>query len=169
MSNRGINKVILIGNLGQDPEVRYMPNGDSITNIIVATSESWKDKNTGVKKEKTQWHKVVLFGKLAQIASKYLHKGAQVYIEGSLRTRKWKNQDGFDKYVTEVLVNMNGTLQMLQGRSSHISLNDSTNNKKLLPKDNLLYDKKQLLNKDDSVKMKDNVMSDINLDDAFPF
>lgn len=126
MANRGINKVILIGYLGQEPEVRYMSSGNMVTNISVATTESWKDKKTNEFKEKTEWHRVVLFGRLAEIASEYLHKGSQVYIEGSLRTRKWQNQNGQDRYVTEIIVNIGGTLQMLGNRHSekNISLDD---------------------------------------------
>ncbi|WP_434525999.1 single-stranded DNA-binding protein [Photorhabdus asymbiotica] len=117
MASRGINKVILIGNLGQDPEVRYMPNGGAVTNITLATSESWRDKQTGEMKEKTEWHRVVLFGKLAEVAGEYLRKGSQVYIEGSLQTRKWQDQNGQDRYTTEVVVNMGGSMQMLGGRA----------------------------------------------------
>ncbi|CAH0297209.1 single-stranded DNA-binding protein [bacteria symbiont BFo1 of Frankliniella occidentalis] len=115
MASRGVNKVILVGNLGQDPEVRYMPNGGAVTNITIATSESWRDKTTGESKELTEWHRIVLFGKLAEIAGEYLHKGSQVYIEGQLRTRKWTDQSGQDKYTTEVVVNTGGTMQMLGG------------------------------------------------------
>lgn len=117
MANRGINKVILIGYLGQEPEMRYMPNGGMVTNISLATSESWKDKQTNEFKEKTEWHRVVLFGKLAEIASEYLHKGSQVYIEGSLHTRKWQNQNGQDRYITEIVVNIGGTMQMIGNRN----------------------------------------------------
>ncbi|MCL2894032.1 single-stranded DNA-binding protein SSB1 [Brenneria tiliae] len=116
MASRGVNKVILVGNLGQDPEVRYMPNGGAVANITLATSESWRDKQTGEQKEKTEWHRVVLFGKLAEVAGEYLRKGSQVYIEGSLQTRKWTDQSGVDKYTTEVVVNIGGTMQMLGGR-----------------------------------------------------
>ncbi len=118
MASRGINKVILIGYLGQDPEIRYMPNGGAIANITLATSESWRDKQTNELKEKTEWHRVVIFGKLAEIAGEYLKKGSQVYIEGSLQTRKWQDQSGQDRYTTEVVVNIGGTLQMLGGRGS---------------------------------------------------
>ncbi len=117
MASRGVNKVILIGNLGQDPEVRYMPNGGAVTNITLATSESWRDKQTGEMKEKTEWHRVVIFGKLAEIAGEYLKKGSQVYIEGSLQTRKWQDQNGQERYTTEVVVNIGGSMQMLGGRS----------------------------------------------------
>ncbi|QDY40659.1 single-stranded DNA-binding protein SSB1 [Candidatus Pantoea soli] len=116
MASRGVNKVILVGNLGQDPEVRYMPNGGAVANITLATSESWRDKQTGENKEITEWHRVVLFGKLAEVAGEYLRKGSQVYIEGQLRTRKWQDQSGQDKYTTEVVVNVGGTMQMLGGR-----------------------------------------------------
>jgi single-strand DNA-binding protein len=116
MASRGVNKVILVGNLGQDPEVRYMPNGGAVANITLATSESWRDKATGEMKEQTEWHRVVLFGKLAEVAGEYLRKGSQVYIEGQLRTRKWTDQSGAEKYTTEVVVNVGGTMQMLGGR-----------------------------------------------------
>ncbi|GAL57011.1 single-stranded DNA-binding protein SSB1 [Pseudescherichia vulneris] len=116
MASRGVNKVILVGNLGQDPEVRYMPNGGAVANITLATSESWRDKATGEMKEQTEWHRVVLFGKLAEVAGEYLRKGSQVYIEGALRTRKWTDQSGVEKYTTEVVVNVGGTMQMLGGR-----------------------------------------------------
>ncbi|EBE6456744.1 single-stranded DNA-binding protein SSB2 [Salmonella enterica] len=118
MATRGVNKVILVGNLGQDPEVRYMPNGGAVANLTLATSESWRDKADGEMREHTEWHRVVVFGKLAEIASEYLRKGAQVYIEGQLRTRKWTDQSGQDKYTTEVVVGQNGTMQMLGRRDS---------------------------------------------------
>ncbi|EJF4177027.1 single-stranded DNA-binding protein SSB2 [Salmonella enterica] len=118
MATRGVNKVILVGNLGQDPEVRYMPNGGAVANLTLATSDTWRDKQTGEMKEQTEWHRVVVFGKLAEIASEYLRKGAQVYIEGQLRTRKWTDQSGQDKYTTEVVVGQNGTMQMLGRRDS---------------------------------------------------
>ncbi|EAM7258170.1 single-stranded DNA-binding protein SSB2 [Salmonella enterica] len=118
MATRGVNKVILVGNLGQDPEVRYMPNGGAVANLTLATSESWRDKADGEMREHTEWHRVVVFVKLAEIASEYLRKGAQVYIEGQLRTRKWTDQSGQDKYTTEVVVGQNGTMQMLGRRDS---------------------------------------------------
>ncbi len=118
MASRGVNKVILVGNLGNDPEIRYMPNGGAVANITIATSESWRDKATGEQREKTEWHRVVLFGKLAEVAGEYLRKGSQVYIEGQLQTRKWQNQQGQDQYTTEVVVQgFNGVMQMLGGRS----------------------------------------------------
>ena len=115
MASRGINKVILIGNLGADPETRYMPSGGAVTNIRLATSETWRDKNTGDTQERTEWHRVVFFNKLAEIAAEYLRKGSQVYVEGSIRTRKWQGQDGQDRYTTEIVAN---EMQMLGGRSS---------------------------------------------------
>ena len=121
MASRGVNKVILVGNLGQDPEVRYMPNGGAVANITLATSESWRDKQTGEMKEQTEWHRVVLFGKLAEVAGEYLLKGSQVYIEGQLRTRKWTDQAGVEKYTAEVVVNVGGTMQMLGGRPQNAS------------------------------------------------
>lgn len=112
---RGINKVIIIGNLGQDPETRYMPSGGAVTNVSIATSESWKDKNSGQHQERTEWHRVVFFNRLAEIAAQYLKKGAKVYVEGSLRTRKWQGQDGQDRYTTEIVAN---EMQMLDGKES---------------------------------------------------
>lgn len=111
---RGINKVILIGNLGNDPETRYLPSGGAVTNITIATSESWKDKQTGEAQERTEWHKVVFFNQLAEIAGKYLKKGSKVYIEGSLRTRKWQDQNGQDRWTTEIVA---GEMQMLDSRA----------------------------------------------------
>jgi len=108
-----VNKVILIGNLGKDPDVRYMPSGDAITNITLATTDSWKDKN-GEKQERTEWHRVAFFGKLAEIAGEYLKKGSQVYVEGRLQTRKWQDKDGQDRYTTEIVADR---MQMLGGRS----------------------------------------------------
>jgi len=113
MAQRGVNKVILVGNLGQDPEVRHMPNGNAVTNITVATSETWKDKNTGEQQERTEWHRVVMFRRLAEIAGEYLRKGAKVYIEGRLQTRKWQDQQGNDRYTTEIIADQ---MQMLDSR-----------------------------------------------------
>lgn len=113
MASRGVCKVILIGNLGQDPETRYMPNGGAVTNISVATSETWKDKTTGQPQERTEWHKVVFFNRLAEIVGEYLRKGSKVYVEGTLRTRKWQGQDGQDRYTTEIVA---GEMQMLDSR-----------------------------------------------------
>jgi len=114
----GINKVILVGNLGQDPEIRYTADGRPIANFSLATSETWKDKNSGERREKTEWHRVVVFGKLAEICGEYLSKGRQVYIEGRLQTRKWQGQDGQDRYTTEVVVDIRGTMQMLGTREN---------------------------------------------------
>lgn len=116
MANTGVNKVILIGNLGREPEIRYLPSGGAVANLAVATSEKWRDKQTGEKREKTEWHRVVLFGKLADIASGYLCKGSQVYIEGQLQTRQW-DDNGVKRYATEIIVNVSGTMQMLGGAS----------------------------------------------------
>ncbi len=110
---RGINKVIIVGNVGGDPETRYMPSGSAVTNLTVATNESWKDKQTGEKKERTEWHRVAMFNRLAEIAAEYLRKGSQVYIEGKLRTRKWQDKDGQDRYTTEIIAD---EMQMLGGR-----------------------------------------------------
>jgi single-strand DNA-binding protein len=110
---RGINKVIIVGNLGQDPETRYMPSGKAVTNLRVATSESWKDKQTGEQREQTEWHSVVMYDRLAEIAAEYLRKGSQVYLEGKLRTRKWQDKEGRDRYTTEIHAS---EMQMLDGR-----------------------------------------------------
>lgn len=119
MASKGVNKCILIGHLGQDPEIRYMPSGGAVANLTLATSESWRDKQTGEMKEKTEWHRVCIFGKLAEIAGEYLRKGSQIYIEGSLQTRKWTDQSGQDRYTTEVVVNVGGTMQMLGGNGGN--------------------------------------------------
>lgn len=110
---RGVNKVILIGNLGADPESRYLPSGNAVANITVATSESWKDKQTGQMQERTEWHRVVFFNRLAEIVGEYLKKGSKIYIEGSLRTRKWQDKEGRDQYTTEIVAN---EMQMLDSR-----------------------------------------------------
>jgi single-strand DNA-binding protein len=115
MASRGVNKVILIGNLGQDPEMRSFPNGDAVCNIRIATSETWKDKNTGENQERTEWHTVVAFRRLAEIMGQYLKKGSKVYIEGSLRTRKWQDQQGQDRYTTEIIAD---EMQMLDSRGA---------------------------------------------------
>ena len=115
MASRGVNKVILVGNLGNDPETRYTQAGAAITNISVATSETWKDKQTGQPQERTEWHRVVFFNRLAEIAGEYLRKGSKVYVEGSLRTRKWQDQSGQDRYTTEVVAS---EMQMLDSRGS---------------------------------------------------
>ena len=117
---RGKNLVIIIGNLGSDPETRFMPSGSAVTNITVATSETWKDKQTGQQQQRTEWHKVAFFNKLAEIAGEYLKKGSKVYIEGSLRTRKWQGQDGQDRYTTEIVAS---EMQMLDSRGGDSSGN----------------------------------------------
>lgn len=115
MASRGVNKVIIVGNLGQDPEVRYMQNGNAVTNLSIATSESWKDQQ-GNQQERTEWHRVVMFRRLAEIAGEYLRKGSQVYIEGKLQTRKWQDQNGQDKYTTEIIADQ---MQMMGGRNDN--------------------------------------------------
>lgn len=117
---RGVNKVILVGTCGQDPETRYLPSGNAVTNLSLATSEQWTDKQTGQKVEKTEWHRVSLFGKVAEIAGEYLRKGSQVYIEGKLQTREWE-KDGIKRYTTEIIVDMQGTMQLLGGRNNNDS------------------------------------------------
>ncbi len=130
---RGVNKVILIGNLGADPEVKYMPNGGAVANVTIATSESWKDKNTGETQEKTEWHRVVFFRRIAEVVGEYLKKGSKVYIEGKLQTRKWQDQSGADRYTTEIVAN---EMQMLDARgggtadfnqNSNQNMNQNTN------------------------------------------
>ncbi|MBD1583458.1 single-stranded DNA-binding protein [Pseudoalteromonas sp. S16_S37] len=125
---RGVNKVILVGHLGKDPEVRYMPNGNAVSQISIATTDSWKDKNTGQQQERTEWHRVVLFGKLAEVAGEYLRRGSQVYIEGRLQTRKWTDQSGQEKYTTEIVVDMGGQMQMLGGRGEQQGGGQQQNN-----------------------------------------
>lgn len=114
--SRGVNKVILIGNLGQDPEVKYMPNGNAVASVTIATSESWKDKNTGEQVDKTEWHKVVFFRRLAEIIGEYLHKGSKIYIEGKLQTRKWQDKNGKDNWTTEIIAN---EMQMLDSKNQN--------------------------------------------------
>ena len=133
MSVRGVNKVILVGFMGQDPEVRYMPNGGAVASLSLATSETWRDKATGEQKEKTEWHRVVLFGKLAEIAGEYLRKGSQVYIEGKLTTRKWVDQAGVEKYTTEIHVNVGGVLQMLGGKPESSANNQPQQQRQQVP------------------------------------
>ncbi|MFV8572377.1 single-stranded DNA-binding protein [Marinobacter sp. SBS5] len=120
---RGINKVILIGNLGQDPDTRYTPNGNAVVNLTLATDESYKDRQTGQMVPRTEWHRIVIFGKVAEVAGQYLRKGSKVYIEGRLQTRKWQGQDGQDRYTTEIVVDINGQMQMLDSRGSEGGMN----------------------------------------------
>lgn len=126
---RGVNKVILVGNCGKDPETRYMPSGGAVTNISIATTESWKDKQSGERQDRTEWHNVVFFNRLAEIAGEYLRKGSQVYVEGSLRTRKWQDKSGNDRYTTEIVAN---EMQMLGGRQGggSDSFSNDTNQKR---------------------------------------
>ncbi|UDG79495.1 Single-stranded DNA-binding protein [Candidatus Ecksteinia adelgidicola] len=159
MASRGINKVILIGNLGQDPEVRYMQNGGAVANISIATSEVWRDKTTNEQKEKTEWHRVVLFGKIAEVAGEFLKKGSQIYIEGFLQSRKWTDQAGVEKYTTEIIVGMNGVMQMLGHRQSGI---ESLHNNKLF--DNNL---KTRLSKNNNLTVSKNEPT--SFDDDIPF
>jgi len=119
---RGINKVILVGNVGTDPEVRYMPNGNAVTTLSVATSENWKDKQTGEKQERTEWHRVVCFNRLGEIAGEYVRKGSKLYVEGSLRTRKWQDQQGQDRYTTEIIAT---DIQMLDSKGGNNSFNET--------------------------------------------
>ncbi|QQP86903.1 single-stranded DNA-binding protein [Entomomonas asaccharolytica] len=116
MAQRGINKVILVGNIGNEPEMRYMPNGNAVTTVSLATSDTWKDKNTGEQKERTEWHRVTFFGKIAEIVGQYVHKGSKLYVEGRLQTRKWEDQQGIERYTTEIMVDMGGTMQLLDSR-----------------------------------------------------
>ena len=115
MASRGVNKVILIGNLGGDPDLKNLPSGNAVVSFSVATSESWKDKQTGAQQEKTEWHRIVMFNRLAEVAGEYLKKGSKVYLEGKLQTRKWQGEDGADRYTTEIVANQ---MQMLDSRSS---------------------------------------------------
>lgn len=122
MASRGLNKVMVIGNLGQDPEVRVMPSGGSVATVSIATSESWRDKQTGENKEQTEWHRVVFFNRLAEIVGEYVKKGSKLYVEGSLRTRKWQDQSGQDRYTTEIVAR---DMQMLDGRGEGMASNEA--------------------------------------------
>ncbi|WP_241606867.1 single-stranded DNA-binding protein [Rosenbergiella epipactidis] len=140
MASKGVNKTIIVGRLGQDPEIRYAPSGACFANLSVATSESWRDKQTGEQKEITEWHRVVISGKLAEIAGEYLRKGSEVYLEGKLRTRKWQDQSGNDRYTTEIQVGINGTMQMLGGKQQDSGNSKGSNN----PSDNSGWGKPQM-------------------------
>jgi single-strand DNA-binding protein len=122
MASRGVNKVILVGNLGADPETRFMPSGGSVTNLSLATSETWKDKQTGQPQERTEWHRVVFFNRLAEVAAEYLRKGSKLYVEGAIRTRKWQDQSGQDRYTTEIV---GSEMQMLDSRGGSGGDNDA--------------------------------------------
>ncbi|MFT4059170.1 MAG: single-stranded DNA-binding protein [Legionella sp.] len=130
---RGINKVILIGNVGVDPDVRYLPNGNAVTTLSIATSESWKDKNTGEKQDRTEWHRVVCFNRLGEIAGEYVRKGTKLYVEGSLRTRKWQDQQGQDRYTTEIVAN---DIQMLDSKGSSMGGYDDMPQAQYAPQQN---------------------------------
>ncbi|BFI91097.1 single-stranded DNA-binding protein [Enterobacterales bacterium endosymbiont of Anomoneura mori] len=162
MSIKGINKVILIGFLGHDPKVHYMSNGNAVTNLSIATSENWRDKKTNEKKEKTEWHKVVIYGRLAEIAGEYLKKGSQVYIEGSLQTRKWIDKNNIERYITEIIVNMGGLMLMLSSR----------NNNQKDPQE-IFWNKKNddsILNNKKEFKNSNNINNnEINFEDDIPF
>ncbi|QJC28895.1 single-stranded DNA-binding protein [Enterobacteriaceae endosymbiont of Plateumaris rustica] len=171
-SKRGINKVILIGNLGKDPEIRYMPNRNAVVNIIIATSENWKDKQTKENKEKTEWHRIVIFGKLAEIANEYLRKGSQVYIEGSLQTRKWQDQNGQNHYITEIIVSVGGTMQMLgNNRQNENITNKQNNNKNKLENNNWnsKINNNMINKKDKESSLTDKNENIIDFEDDIPF
>ncbi|QJC31484.1 single-stranded DNA-binding protein [Enterobacteriaceae endosymbiont of Donacia tomentosa] len=173
-SKRGINKVIIIGNLGKDPEIRYMPNGNPVVNITVATSDNWKDKNTGESKEKTEWHRVVIFGKLAEIANEYLKKGSQVYIEGYLQTRKWQNQNGQDNYITEIIVSVGGTMQILgnlrQNDHNITNIFNKEKNKEISKKWNKKINEVNMINKNNNNDVSNKKNEDIiDFEDDLPF
>ncbi len=133
---RGINKVILIGNVGSDPETRYLPNGNQVTSIKLATTDSWKDKQSGQQQERTEWHRVVFFGKVAEIAGQYLKKGSQCYIEGRIQTREWE-KEGIKRYTTEIVVDMGGTLQLLGGRGDSTDAHSFSANEPFKAKENM--------------------------------
>lgn len=156
---RGINKVILVGNLGKDPEGKFMPNGNAVTNITIATSESWKDKQTGQQQERTEWHRVVFFNRLAEIATEYLKKGSKIYLEGSLRTRKWQAQDGQDRYTTEIVASEMQMLDSRGGSSDYASSGADSNLSK--PISNTEMASKEITETQDSVSN--------DFDDDIPF
>lgn len=153
MATKGVNKVILVGNLGNDPEIRYMPSGGAVANISIATSEAWKDKQTGQMQERTEWHRVVFYNRLAEITGEYLRKGAKVYVEGSLRTRKWQDKSGQDKYTTEII---GSEMQMLDSKGQ-----GGSNSNQYSPSQN------QAPSKSEHSTMNANMDSDF--DDDIPF
>lgn len=167
MNNKGINKVILIGYLGKDPEIRYMPNGIAVANLNLATSEKWKDKITGQIKERTEWHRIVLFSKLAEIAREYLKKGSHIYIEGSLQTKKWKDKYNQYRYNTEIIVNINGTMKIL----NYIKNNDIKNKiiNKIPDNFNTKNNNNELNIINENIKKENISNEDINFDDEIPF
>ncbi|QJC31070.1 single-stranded DNA-binding protein [Enterobacteriaceae endosymbiont of Macroplea mutica] len=171
-SKRGVNKVILIGNVGKNPEIRYMPNGNPVVNIILATSDVWKDKNTGENRVKTEWHRIVVFGKIAEIANEYVKKGTQIYIEGYLQTRKWQKQNGQDSYITEIIVSIGGTLQVLNNFRIKDDVVDKHNNvdktqdKAWKNQENNIEVKN---NNDNDIDVNKNIDNAINFEDDIPF
>lgn len=166
--SRGINKVILVGSLGADPEVKHLSNGNSVTNISIATSESWKDRNTGQKQEKTEWHRVVVFGKLADIAGKFLKKGSQVYFEGKLQTRKWQDQNGQDRYATEVVVDVSGQMQMLDNKQ-HQNTPPMGRNDALKPEQSNNINSSPVTPPKQTKPVQTSYTPDIDFDDDIPF
>ncbi|XZR53136.1 MAG: single-stranded DNA-binding protein [Enterobacteriaceae bacterium] len=164
MAIKGINKVILIGYLGQNPKIRYISNGNAVTNFSIATSEVWKDKITNEQKEKTEWHKIVIFGKLAEIANEYLKKGSQVYIEGTLQTRKWIDKNENERYITEIIIKLGGVMLMLNKNQNnqilekHKDLKNKNNN-------NFSINDKINFNEEDNINNK----QEINFEDDIPF
>ncbi len=164
----GVNKVIILGNLGKDVDMRFMPNGGAVANLTVATSESWKDKQTGEQKEKTEWHRVVIFGKLAEIAGEYLKKGSKVYLEGQLQTRKWTNQQGQDQYTTEVVVQgFGGVMQMLDGKPQGANASTGGNTAQM-PSQQLAAKQAQAQQQNQQAKVNPQEPA-IDFDDDIPF
>lgn len=151
---RGINKVILIGNLGNDPEVRYMPNGNAVTTLSLATTEAWKDRETGEQQERTEWHRIVFFNRLAEIAGEYLKKGSKIFVEGSLRTRKWQDKTGQDRYTTEII---GSEMQMLDSRGGTGHFTEAPSTPSAIP------------TKSDTEVSEEGEKSDANFDDDIPF
>jgi len=168
---RGINKVILVGTLGSDPDIKNTTAGSSIANISLATNESWRDKNTGQIQEKTEWHRVVIFGKLAEIAGQYLRKGSQVYFEGKLQTRKWQDQNGHDKYTTEVVVDFGGQMQMLVGTNnqSNQSYSPTKSMNNINHSDEWQNSQGQVNNSSDNKSITPPPTPDFDFDDDIPF
>ncbi|BBA84719.1 single-stranded DNA-binding protein [endosymbiont of Euscepes postfasciatus] len=159
MSNKSINKVILIGYLGQDPDSKYTNNGNMVTTINLATSNKWKDKKSGEIKNKTEWHRIVFFGKIAEICSEYLKKGSYIYVEGQLQTRKWKNQEGIDKYITEIIVSVNGIMKILNNIKQNWNESSFIKNNSEI-KNNIDEDDDNEENDDDDFNIKDNFEDD---------
>lgn len=166
---RGVNKVILIGNLGNDPEVRYTPNGNAVASISLATSETWRDKQSGELQDRTEWHRIVFFNRLAEIVGEYLHKGSKIYIEGSLRTRKWQDKNNIDRYTTEIIA---GEMHMLDSRSSSGSNNKDKNTHPPMPLNESAEVSTTAGNPEENVSSKNNTATTQAaplLDDDIPF